>query len=98
MDFQTKIKEYKENESTISSPIWTRFSKTDSGATFICKSSMPQKSGSTGNMVNHLKRHHGFTQKPNAWKDFEELSSLKDKRLQCNAYNEMQINIYFAHT
>ena len=43
---------------------------------------MPQKSGSTGNMVNHLKRHHGFTQKPNAWKDFEELSSLKDKHLQ----------------
>ena len=38
---------------------------------------MPQKSGSTGNM-----RNHGFTQKPNAWKDFEELSSLKDERLQ----------------
>ena len=33
-------------------------------------------------MANHLKRHHGFTQKPNAWKDFEELSSLKDERLQ----------------
>ena len=83
MDFQTKIAEYKENESTISSPIWIWFSKTDSGATCnICKSSMPQKSGSTGNMVNHLKRRHGFTQKPNAWKDFEELSSLKDARLQ----------------
>ena len=83
MDFQTKIAEYKENKSTISSPIWIWFSKTDSGATCnICKSSMPQKSGSTGNMVNHLKRRHGFTQKPNAWKDFEELSSLKDERLQ----------------
>ena len=43
---------------------------------------MPQKSGSTGNMVNHLKRHNGFTRKPNAWKDFEVLSSLKDERLQ----------------
>ena len=43
---------------------------------------MPQKSGSTGNMVNQFKRHHGFTRKPNAWKDFEELSSLKDERLQ----------------
>ena len=88
MGFQTKIAEYKKDESTIFSPVWIWFSKTDSGATCnICKSSMPQKSGSTGNMVNHLKRRHGFTQKPNAWKDFEELSSLKDERSQkTNSY------------
>ena len=81
--FQTKIAEYKKDKSTIFSPVWIWFSKTDSGATCnICKTSMPQKNGSTGNMINHLKRHHGFTRKPNAWRDFEELSSLKDERLQ----------------
>ena len=30
----------------------------------------------------HLKQHHGFGSKTNAWKVFEELSSLKDERLK----------------
>ena len=33
-------------------------------------------------MTVHLKRHHGFGSKTNAWKVLEKLSSLKDERLK----------------
>ena len=50
----------------------------------ICKTKIPRKDGTTGGMVNHLKRHHGFLSKNNAWKVYEELSSLKETRLKNN--------------
>ena len=82
MEFETRIEEYKKNENTISSPIWIWFVKSENGAKCdICKTTIPQRNGSTGGMVNHLKRHHGHMTKINAWKEFEQLSTLKEKRL-----------------
>jgi hypothetical protein len=40
------------------------------------------KNGSTGGMIFHLKRYHGLLSRNNAWKMFEELSSLKEDRLK----------------
>ena len=69
MDFQAPFEQYLENEKNITSPIWIWFNKTDNGSVCaICKT--PQKSGSTGSLVNHLKRHHGLMSKHNAWKGF----------------------------
>ena len=85
MDFNTRINEYREDQNNVSSPIWIRFIKSGSKATCaLCNSSMPQKNGSTGSLVNHLKRHHGFKNvtQTNVWAQFEELSALKDERLK----------------
>ena len=48
----------------------------------FCSTKVPRKDRSTGGLVHHLKRHHNFVSKYNAWKVFEELSLIKDKRLQ----------------
>ena len=83
MDFHPDIAEYKENDSLTSSPIWIWFLKKDTTSHCkICKSNIPRKDGSTGGITVHLKRHHNFMSKYNAWKIFEELSSLKEERLK----------------
>ena len=76
MDFEQLIIDYKENP-VVSSPIWIWFIKECK----ICKSNIPRKDGTTGGMVTHIKRHHGFLSKVNAWKVYEELSALKESRL-----------------
>ena len=82
MDFQQKI-DYKENDSTISSPIWIWFLKKDAiSQCKICKADVSRKDGSTGGMSVHLKRHHNFMSKYNAWKLYDELSSLKEERMK----------------
>ena len=48
----------------------------------LCQASVPRKDGSTTGMVIHLKRHHGFLKKHNAYKTYEELSVLKDNCLK----------------
>ena len=82
MDYEQLISDFKESEST-SSPIWIWFSKDEKDAKCtLCNSSIPRKDSTTTGMVNHLKRHHGFLSKNNAWKTYEELSSLKENRLK----------------
>ena len=48
----------------------------------MCKANVSRKDGSTGGLVYHLRRHHNFVSKYNAFKDFQELSEIKDKRMQ----------------
>ena len=48
----------------------------------ICSSEIPMKHFSTSNLIFHLKRHHGFLKKYNAWKIYEELSGIKEERLK----------------
>ena len=86
MDFAALMQEYKEGTS-IQSPIWIWFTKEKDGAQCnICQSHHPMKSFSTSNLIFHLKRHHGFLKKYNAWKEYEELSLLKEERLKCKHY------------
>ena len=83
MDFGQLITDYKESDNNVSSPLWIWFDKKENNAKCkICKTDIPQKSGSTGGLIHHLQRHHNFISKYNAWKIFEELSAIKDKRLQ----------------
>ena len=83
MDFQARIEQYKEDEEIRTSPIWIWYTKTEKGTVCaLCKTILSQKNGSTGTLVNHLMRHHGKYTKQNAWKDYEELSSVKEERLK----------------
>ena len=83
MDFEQLIVEFKENDSEVSSPLWIWFMKEEASATCkMCKTNVSRKDGSTGGLVYHLKRHHNFVSKYNAFKDFQELSEIKDKRMQ----------------
>ena len=83
MDFFALITEYKESDST-ASPIWIYYEKRpdNTAKCNLCQASVPRKDGSTTGMVIHLKRHHGFLKKHNAYKTYEELSVLKDNRLK----------------
>ena len=73
MDFRDCISEYQEG-SDIQNPIRIWFERSDSTASCqICKST---------NLIAHLKRHHGFLKKYNAFKEHKELSNLKQERLQ----------------
>ena len=47
----------------------------------MCKANVSRKDGSTGGLVYNLKCHN-FVSKYNAFKDFQELSEIKDKRMQ----------------
>ena len=47
---------------------------------------------STSNLIGHLKRHHGFLKKYNAWKEYEELSALKDAHLQGMKRKNLEVN------
>ena len=82
MDFDASISEFKESDST-KSPIWIWFSKTkqESGTCKICSTDIAMKHFSTSNLIFHLKQHHGFLKKYNAWKIYEELSGIKEDRL-----------------
>ena len=80
MDFQPFIDEYKEGDA-VSSPIWIWFIKEDNSSKCqICSQTIARKASCTTGMVSHLKHHHGFLKKPNAWKTYEELSAIKDNR------------------
>ena len=79
MDFHQEIIDFKENDA-ISSPIWIWFIKNNNISK--CKTNIPRKDSSTGGMTVHLKRHHNFMAKYNAWKIYEELSSLKEERMK----------------
>ena len=90
MDFQDRIREYREGSST-QSPIWIWFVKTEKTVTCqICKSNIATGNSSSTNLITHLKRHHGFLKKYNAFKEYEELSQLKQDRLQkCKRKNSV---------
>ena len=76
------IKEYKKEEKA-TSPVWIWFEKVETNSKCkLCKSIISRKDSSTSGMTLHLKRHHGFLSKHNAWKVFEELSCLKEERLK----------------
>ena len=79
MDFPQLIIDFIESNST-QSPIWIWFSeqKEDFSMCHICGSKITIKNSSTTNLMAHLQRHHGFFKKYNAWKEYEQLSSLKD--------------------
>ena len=82
MDFQEGIREYREG-SAVQSPIWIWFSKSGETITCqICKKNVTVVPGSTSNLISHLKRNHGFLKKYNAFKEYEELSELKQERLK----------------
>ena len=83
MDFSALITEYKESDSS-ASPIWIYYEKRpdNTAKCNLCQTSVPRKDGSTTGIVIHLKRHHGFLKKHNAYKTYEELSVLKDNRLK----------------
>ena len=81
MDFHDCICEYREGSST-QSPIWIWFVKTEKTVTCqICKSNIATGNSSSTNLITHLKRHHGFLKKYNAFQEYEELSQLKQDRL-----------------
>ena len=81
-EIESLIQEYKEEEKS-TSPVWIWFDKNESNAKCkLCKFTTSRKDCNTTGMSLHLKRHHGFLSKNNAWKIFEELSSLKDERLK----------------
>ena len=76
MDYEELIHDFKESEST-ASPLWIWFVKEEKSATCtMCNTPIPRKDSTTGGMVNHLKRHHGFLSKNNAWKTYEELTEM----------------------
>ena len=87
------VNEYKETETT-KSPIWIWFEKKNQeiARCKICKTDTPTKSFSTSNLIIHLKRHHGFLKKPDAWKVYEELSSLKEERIKTSKRKNSDVN------
>ena len=82
MDFSKLINNYKENDSETSSPIWIWFKRKEDNDVVcqICKTNIQRRDASTGQMTQHLKRHHNFLKKYNAYKDFEDVSALKQTR------------------
>ena len=81
MDFQSLIDEYKESDN-INSPIWIWFSKEENSRKCkTCSQNIAGKNGSTSGLIAHLKVHHGPLRKINAWKSYEELSQLKENRI-----------------
>ena len=85
MDFDQLILQFKESSST-QSPVWIWFEKKKSDDKLakcrLCSTNVACKQSCTSNMVIHLKRHHGHLKTYNAWKIYEELSSLKEERLK----------------
>ena len=86
MDFDTRIEEYRQNSNQTSSPIWIWFKKAEQKDVNcqICQIKIHRKDFSTGQMTQHLQRHHHFLTKYNAWKIYEELSALKQQRMSIN--------------
>ena len=84
MNFDQLIIEYKEDSSEISSPICIWFKKTERKDVEcqICQTNIQRRDFSTGQMTQHLQRHHNFTKKYNAFKEYEELSTLKRTRME----------------
>ena len=93
IDFRDHICEYQEGSDT-QSPIWIWFQRSDSTTSCqICKSKILINHGSSTNLIAHLKRHHGFLKKYNAFKEHKELSNLKQERLQkCKRKNSVATN------
>ena len=89
MDFSELINNYKENDSETSSPIWIWFKRKEDNDVVcqICKTNIQCRDASTGQMTQHLKRHHNFLKKYNAYKEFEDLSALKQTRLNNQPYS-----------
>ena len=65
---EEQIAAFKKGES-VSSPVWIWYEKLEKLS--ICRLLL----------TVHLKQYRSFGSKANAWKIFEELSSLKDERL-----------------
>jgi hypothetical protein len=84
-DFNAKVVEFQESDST-SSPIWIWFERNQDNVIqskcLLCKVLVSRKDGNTSGMTNHLKRSHGFFSRYDAWKIYEELSELKEKRMK----------------
>ena len=76
MDFSPLINDYKENDSEVSSPIWIWFQKKEKNDVIcqICKTNIQHRDSSTGQMTQHLQRHHNFMKKYNAFKEFKEMT------------------------
>ena len=93
MDFRDRNCKYQEGLDS-QSPIWIWFERSDSTASCqICISKILTNHGSSTNLIAHLKRHHGFLKKYNAFKEHKELSNLKQERLQkCKRKNLMATN------
>ena len=93
MEFQDRVCAYQEG-SDVQSPIWIWFDendKIDNTATCkICKTNVVMGNASTTNLITHLKRHHGFLKTYNAFKEYENLSQLKQERLnKCKRKNSV---------
>ena len=82
MDFSAKITEYKESNSS-KSPVWIWFdNEKEYGKCQICKMREKIVNYATTNLILHLKRHHGFLKKYNAYREFEKLTDLKEELVQ----------------
>ena len=54
MDLEQHIREYKDKDTEVSSPIWICFDKCDTNASCkICKTNVPRKDGSTGGLFQY---------------------------------------------
>ena len=49
----------------------------------------------TGGMVSHLRWHHGFLSESNAWKTYEDPSSLKEKILKKQFFLKKQFSLSY---
>ena len=82
MDFSAKITEYKESNSS-KSPVWIWFdNEKDHGKCQICHMCVKTSNFATTNLILHLKRHHGFLKKYNAFQEFQKLTELKEERVR----------------
>ena len=89
MDFQQKISDYQESQAA-QSPIWIWFQKTSEKVTcLICNTNVTSPSGTTSNLIAHLRRHHGPIKKYNAYKEYEDLSKLKQERQNTKRKNSV---------
>ena len=62
-----------------------------------CYGSCAPKDSTTGRMVSHLRWHHGFLSESNAWKMYEDLSSLKEKILKKQFFDSFNEDFEFDY-
>ena len=83
MEFQEHVRQYQESSQAVHSPVWIWFVRSGEGSStcLICQKDVRVKSGSTSNLILHLRRHHGEKTDYNAFKDYEDLYKAKQERM-----------------
>ena len=92
MDFLAKITEYKESNSS-KSPVWIWFdNEKEYGKCLICQTRVKIANYATTNLIQHLKRHHGFLKKYNAYQEYEKLTDLKEERVRNSKRKKSEVD------